>query len=81
MGLSGQRYASAALYPQERTPGTHCTGDWVGLRAGLDTEARGKVFACAGDRNRAVQSVARDAIVTELPQLHSGNNWLQLIMI
>jgi hypothetical protein len=23
------------LYPQER-PGTHCTGGWVGLRAGLD---------------------------------------------
>jgi hypothetical protein len=26
----------------ERTPGTHCTGGWVGPRAGLDTEARGK---------------------------------------
>jgi hypothetical protein len=25
----------AALYPWER-PGTHCTGGWVGLRAGLD---------------------------------------------
>jgi hypothetical protein len=23
------------LYPRER-PGTHCTGGWVGLRAGLD---------------------------------------------
>jgi len=23
------------LYPLER-PGTHCIGDWVGLRAGLD---------------------------------------------
>jgi hypothetical protein len=23
------------LYPRE-TPGTHCTGGWVGLRAGLD---------------------------------------------
>jgi hypothetical protein len=28
--------------PGERTPGTHCTGGWVGPRAGLDTEARGK---------------------------------------
>jgi hypothetical protein len=26
--------------PGERTPGTHCTGAWVGPRAGLDTEAR-----------------------------------------
>jgi hypothetical protein len=29
----------------ERTPGTHCTGGWVGPRAGLDTEARGKILS------------------------------------
>jgi hypothetical protein len=34
-GVRGQRHAPAALYPQER-PGTHCTGGWVGSRAGLD---------------------------------------------
>jgi len=33
--VSGQRHAPAAPYPRER-PGTHCTGGWVGLRAGLD---------------------------------------------
>ena len=33
--MSGQQHAPAALYPQER-PGTHCTGGWVGPRAGLD---------------------------------------------
>jgi hypothetical protein len=33
MGVSGQRRAPAALYPGERAPGTHWTGDWVGLRA------------------------------------------------
>jgi hypothetical protein len=31
--------------PGERTPGTHWTGGWMGPRAGLDTEARGK-FIC-----------------------------------
>jgi hypothetical protein len=31
--------------PRERTPGTHCTGDWVGLRAGLDTQGTGKIFS------------------------------------
>ena len=31
----GQRHAPSALYPRER-PGTHCTGGWVGPRAGLD---------------------------------------------
>ena len=33
--VSGQQHAPAALYPRER-PGTHCTGGWVGHRAGLD---------------------------------------------
>jgi hypothetical protein len=28
----------------KRTPVTHCTGDWVGPRAGLNTEARGKIL-------------------------------------
>jgi hypothetical protein len=32
-----------AFTPGERTPGTHCTGGWVGPRAGLDTETRGKI--------------------------------------
>ena len=33
--VRGQRHAPVALYPRER-PGTHCTGGWVGPRAGLD---------------------------------------------
>jgi hypothetical protein len=35
----------------ERTPGTHCTGGWVGLRAGLDTEVRGKIFCPCRESN------------------------------
>ena len=36
-GVRGQvqGHAPAAPYPRER-PGTHFTGGWVGLRAGLD---------------------------------------------
>jgi hypothetical protein len=31
------------------TPGTHCTGGWLGPRAGLDREARGKILCpCRG---------------------------------
>jgi hypothetical protein len=41
-GMSGQSNAPAAFYPGEKTPGTNCTGGWVGPRAGLDTEVRGK---------------------------------------
>jgi hypothetical protein len=44
MRVSGQRHALAALYSLERTPGTHCTGGWVGPRAGLDTKAKGKIL-------------------------------------
>jgi hypothetical protein len=43
-GVSGQRYALAALYTWKRIPDTHWTGGLVGLRAVLDTEARGKIL-------------------------------------
>jgi hypothetical protein len=33
------------LIPGERTPGTHCKEGWVGPRAGLDTEDRGKILS------------------------------------
>jgi hypothetical protein len=31
--------------PPGNVPGTHCTGAWVGPRAGLDTESRGKILS------------------------------------
>jgi hypothetical protein len=35
--------------PLGKGPGTHCTGGWVGPRAGLDTEDRGKILCpCRG---------------------------------
>ena len=34
-GVGGQGHAPAALPPGKR-PGTHCTGGWVGPRAGMD---------------------------------------------
>jgi hypothetical protein len=45
MGVNGQHHALATLYTEERTPGTHWIGGWVGLIAGLDTEARRKIQA------------------------------------
>jgi hypothetical protein len=41
-GVSGQRHADPTLLPGKYRD-THCTGGLVGLRTGLDTEARGKV--------------------------------------
>jgi hypothetical protein len=34
-GVDGEPHAPATLPPGKR-PGTHCTGGWVGRRAGLD---------------------------------------------
>jgi hypothetical protein len=51
-----------AFAPGERTPGTHSTGGWVGPRAGLDTEARGKILCpCRGSNpdRPVVQPVVR----------------------
>jgi hypothetical protein len=46
MGVSGQRHApGCALVPGKGLPGTHSTGGWVGLRPGLDMEARGKILS------------------------------------
>jgi hypothetical protein len=49
MGVSGQSHAPAAPYLRERTPGTHWVEGWVDLRAGLNTEVRGKIlYLCWG---------------------------------
>jgi hypothetical protein len=51
-----------AFTPGERTPGTHCTGGWVDRRAGLDTEARGKILCLRRGSNPdhpVVQPVVR----------------------
>jgi hypothetical protein len=44
-GMSDQRHTPATFSPGERTPSTHCTRGWVGPRAGLDTEAIGKILS------------------------------------
>jgi hypothetical protein len=43
-GAIGQRHAPAALYPGRKDSGTHCTGSWVGLRPGLNTEVKRKIL-------------------------------------
>jgi hypothetical protein len=58
MRVSRQIHAPATLYPQERTPGTHWLGGWMGLRNGLDTVTRENFYASVEDRTPVVQSVA-----------------------
>jgi hypothetical protein len=56
MGVGSQRHAPAALPPGKR-PGTHCIGDWVGPRVGLD--GCGKFRPPLGLDHRTVQPVPR----------------------
>ena len=53
--MRDQRHTPAVLYPRER-PGTHCTGGWVGPRAGLDS--CGKSRPPLGFDPRTVQPIA-----------------------
>jgi len=53
--MRSQRHPLAAFYPRER-PGIHCTGSWVGPRAGLDR--CGKSRPPPGFDPRTVQPVA-----------------------
>ena len=53
--VRGQPHDPAALYSR-KTPGTHCTGGWVGPRAGL--ERCGKSRPPPGFDPRTVQTVA-----------------------
>jgi hypothetical protein len=67
--MGGQRYAPDALYPRGMDPGTHCTGGWVGPRAGLDTEVRGKILSPLPGIEPRSPSLQSGTILTELAQL------------
>jgi hypothetical protein len=43
-GVSCQRHVPATFFPRGKGPGNHWTGGWVGSRAGLDTQVRGKIL-------------------------------------
>jgi hypothetical protein len=60
---SGQQHAPAVLYPRKR-PGTHCTGGWVGPRAGLDRYGKSRPNQ---DSIPGPSSPSSVAIPTELP--------------
>ena len=65
-GVRGQRHSPAALYPRER-PGTHCTGSWVGPRAGLDRCGKSRTHRDSIPGPSNTQPVT---ILTELPGPH-----------
>jgi hypothetical protein len=44
-------------------PGTHWIGGWVGLRAGLHTEATERILCLLRDQTPVVQSVVRQCTV------------------
>ena len=63
VGWSSSR--PSRLYPRER-PGTHCTGGWVGPRAGLDR--------CGKSRPTGIRSLDLPAHSKSLFRLHFGRH-------
>jgi hypothetical protein len=69
MGMNGQCHAPGALQPLGMD---HWTGGWVGPRAGLETEARGKfLLPLVGMEHLSPGHpvYSQDTILSELPQL------------
>jgi hypothetical protein len=71
MGMSGYVAPGLHFNPGERTSGTHRTGGWAGLRAGLVTEARGNnPLTPPGIEPRSLGHPVRShSVLTELPLL------------
>jgi hypothetical protein len=58
MGVNGQRHVHGRALPPGKDPGTHWIRGWVGLIAGLGTEATGKkkIFCRGSNPGRSVCS-------------------------
>jgi hypothetical protein len=72
MGISGQHHTPTALYPRGNDPRYPLDRRWggVGLRAGLDTEARGRILCLCWGSNTGrpiVLSVLRHYINLATP--------------
>jgi hypothetical protein len=86
-GVSVLLHSLAALCPEERTTGTHWTGGCVGLNAGLDTDARGKILCLCQRSNPGhlvVQSVVRhytDDLFQLLGKILRTHNYHQPLMV
>jgi hypothetical protein len=89
-GVSGQRHASAALYPRGSTLCTHWIGGWEGPRAGLDIEGRENILChCRGSNpdRPVVQSIVTHytdsslfylcPVLYSFPSLHFYSNYWQ----
>jgi hypothetical protein len=66
-GVGGQRHASATLYPRKRSSSSHWIGGWVGLRAGLDTEAREQILCLYRESNHGCPVCSRHYIDWAIP--------------
>jgi hypothetical protein len=58
--------------PGENTPGIHWIGEWMGLRAGLDTEAKGKVLYLCRESNPDTERTCNSRVIT--PVLHMASD-------
>jgi hypothetical protein len=74
--VSGQLHAPAALLPEERAPGTHWIGSWVGPRTGLNDVEKMTFLSMPGLELRPLcrSSPLPVVIPTALSQFLSSSN-------
>jgi len=72
-GVRDQRHAPGASYPRE-SPGTHCTGGWVGLRASLDRCGKSRPH-----RNSTADRPARRKCYNDYATQPTVNQYLSLL--
>ena len=77
MGLGGVSTTLRQLYPRE-IPGTHCTGSWVGPRAGLDGCRKSR--PPPGFDPRTVQPVASRYTDSGIPAAYILGTTLEIIL-
>ena len=69
MGVGGQRHAPAALPPGKR-PSTHCTGGWVGPRAGLDGCEKSRPHRNDKDNKNTIRKHAKGKIFVTVSRMY-----------
>jgi hypothetical protein len=67
--VTGRGWVVSVTSRPRFTPGTHWIGGWMGLTAGLDTEAWGRILCLCRVSNPGRPVCSQDTILTELSQL------------
>jgi hypothetical protein len=81
MHVNGQLQATNRFNPEERDPGTHWIGGWIGPRTDIDAVAKSKISFHSVNRTPVDRPVALVNISTEFPRLSDKTSRVILVVI